>query len=110
MAFSEGVTNKWLVGKLETHNMETVSELFALADKCACESEAHARVERRGALKDPLEGEAPMLGAKKNKRKAATVLAAEGRPKPQVGDKPAGEGKAPTTTTSPSAAWSRTWR
>ena len=33
MAFSEGVTNKQLVGKLETHNVETVSELFALAEK-----------------------------------------------------------------------------
>ena len=35
MAFSEGVTNKQLVGKLETHNVETVSELFTLVDKCA---------------------------------------------------------------------------
>jgi hypothetical protein len=35
-----------LVGKLETHNVETVSELFALADKYAREAEAHARVER----------------------------------------------------------------
>ena len=35
MAFSEGVTNKRLVGKLETHNVETLFELFALADKCA---------------------------------------------------------------------------
>jgi hypothetical protein len=34
MTFSEGVTNKRLVGKMETHNVETVSELFALADKC----------------------------------------------------------------------------
>ena len=33
MAFSEGVTNNRLVGKLETHNEEIVSELFALADK-----------------------------------------------------------------------------
>jgi len=38
-----------LVGKLETHNVETVSELFALADKYAREAEAYARVERRGA-------------------------------------------------------------
>ena len=38
MTFSEGVTNKRLVGKMETHNVETVSELFALADKCV---EAH---------------------------------------------------------------------
>ena len=44
MAFSEGFSNKLLVGKLETHNVETVSKLFVLADKCACESEVHARV------------------------------------------------------------------
>ena len=37
MAFSEGVTNKRLVGKLETHNVETIFELFAVADKCAWE-------------------------------------------------------------------------
>ena len=43
LAFSEGVTNKQLVGKLET-----ISELFALADKYAREAEAHTRVERRG--------------------------------------------------------------
>ena len=49
MAFSEGVTNKRLVGKLETNNMETVSELFALADKYALEAEAYARVKHRGA-------------------------------------------------------------
>jgi hypothetical protein len=92
MAFSEEVTNKRFVGKLETHNVETVSELFALADKGARESEAHARVERRGAPEDPPEGETPRLGAKKNKRKAAAVLAAEGHPKPQAGGKTAGEG------------------
>ena len=55
ITFSEGVTNKRLVGKLETQNMETISELFALADKYARE-------------------------AKANKQKAAAVLAAEGRP------------------------------
>jgi hypothetical protein len=37
MAFSEEVTNKRLVGKLETHNVETIFELFAVADKCAWE-------------------------------------------------------------------------
>jgi hypothetical protein len=30
MAFSEGDTNKCLLGKLEMHNVETVAELFAL--------------------------------------------------------------------------------
>jgi len=35
MAFSEGVTNKQLMGKLKTHNIETIAELFALVDKCA---------------------------------------------------------------------------
>ena len=44
MAFSEGVTNKRLVGKMDTHNVETVSS--------------------RDAPEDPPEGEAPKLGAK----------------------------------------------
>jgi hypothetical protein len=79
MAFSEGVTNKQLVGKLETHNVETVSELFALADKCARNVEAHARVKHRGATEEPPARDRPKPGVKTNKRKAAAVLAAEGR-------------------------------
>ena len=82
MAFSEGVTNKRLVGKLETQNVETVSELFALADKCARKAEAHARVEHRGTTEEPPARDGLKPGVKTNKRKAASVLAAEGRPKP----------------------------
>ncbi|RLN12782.1 hypothetical protein C2845_PM09G09180 [Panicum miliaceum] len=43
MAFSEGVTNKQLVGKLEMHNVETVAKLLALATKCAREAESASR-------------------------------------------------------------------
>ena len=52
MAFSEGITNKRLVGKLETHNVETISELFGLEDKYAWEAEAYARVERWALLRN----------------------------------------------------------
>ena len=98
MAFSEGVTNKWLVGKLETHNVETISELFALADKCAQESEAHARVERRGTPEESPARDDPKPGAKRNKQKAAAVLPAEGRPKPPPRGSPAGDGRGPAST------------
>ncbi|RLN35650.1 putative polyprotein [Panicum miliaceum] len=94
MAFTEGVTNKRLVGKLETRNVETVSELFVLADKCAQEVEAQQRSERRGVLDEPAEPEHTRSGQpdnKKNKRKAATILAAvEGRNKQQPGRAPGG--------------------
>ena len=54
MAFiSKGVTNKWLVGKLETRNVETISKLFSLEDNCAWESKAQTRVERCGILEEP---------------------------------------------------------
>ena len=94
MPFSEGVTNKRLVGKLETHNMETIFELFALADKYAWEAEAHIRVERRGAQEETPARDGPNPSAKLNKRKAATVLAAEGRPKqPPRGNPASGDRK-----------------
>lgn len=35
MASTEGIIDKRLAVKLETHNVETVAELFALEDKCA---------------------------------------------------------------------------
>ncbi|RLN03210.1 uncharacterized protein C2845_PM13G08380 [Panicum miliaceum] len=79
MAFTEGVTNKRLVGKLETRNIETVFELLALADKCAREAEAQQRSDRCGAPEDPTAPEHARSGRpdnKKNKQKAATVLAA----------------------------------
>jgi hypothetical protein len=48
-AFNEGVTNKQFVGKLETHNVETVSVLFVLEDKYTREAEEYARFECQGA-------------------------------------------------------------
>lgn len=44
MAFAEGITDKRLAGKLEIHNVETVAELFALADNYAREGKAQTRV------------------------------------------------------------------
>ena len=92
MAFSEGVTNKQMVGKQETHNVEIIAEVFALADKCARESEAHSWVERRGVPEEPLAPKPQKPGAKKNKRKAVAILAAEGRPKLAARGNPAGNG------------------
>ncbi|RLN34471.1 hypothetical protein C2845_PM03G28340 [Panicum miliaceum] len=91
MAFTEDVTSKHLVGKLETRNVKTVSELFALPDKCAREAKVQQRSVRRGAPEEPAVPEHTWSGRpdnKKNKRKAATVLAvAEGRNKqpPRLG-------------------------
>jgi hypothetical protein len=62
--------------------VETVSELFALADKYAREAEPYAWVKLRGAPEEPPACNEPKTGAKANKRKAAAVLAAERRPKP----------------------------
>jgi hypothetical protein len=61
---------------------------------CTRESEVHARVEWQGAPEDPPTNDAPKPGVKRNKRKAAVVLAAEGRPKPPAGGRPADEGRA----------------
>ncbi|RLN36344.1 retrotransposon protein, putative, unclassified [Panicum miliaceum] len=79
MVFTEGVT---------------VSELFALADKCAWEAEAQQHSERRGVPDEPSEPDHTRPGRpdnKKNKRKAATVLAAaQGCNKQQPGRGPRG--------------------
>ena len=94
MAFSEGVTNKRLVGKLETDNVETVFELFALADKYAREAEAHARFERRSAPEESPAREGPKSGTKANNRKATAVLTTKGRPRqPPKGNPMGGERK-----------------
>jgi hypothetical protein len=90
MAFSEGVTNKCLVGKLEMHNVETVVELLALADKCAREAEAQSRTERRNTSKEPASSESSRPGNKKNKWKVVAALATEGRNNPPIGRKPVG--------------------
>lgn len=80
-----------MVGKLETRNVETVSELFALADKYAWEAEAWSRSERRG--KESASQEQTKLnrpGDKRNKRKAVAALAMEGRNKQHAGRVPGG--------------------
>jgi hypothetical protein len=41
MAFRQGVRDEKMLEKLATHDMETVSTLFALADKCARATEGH---------------------------------------------------------------------
>jgi hypothetical protein len=41
-AFREGVRDEKMLEKLVTHDVETVTMLFALADKCARAAEGHA--------------------------------------------------------------------
>jgi hypothetical protein len=41
-AFRQGVRDKKMLEKLATHQVETVTTLFALADKCARAAEGHA--------------------------------------------------------------------
>jgi hypothetical protein len=41
-AFREGVRDEKMLEKLATHDVETVTTLFALADKCARAAEGHA--------------------------------------------------------------------
>jgi hypothetical protein len=41
-AFREGVRDEKMLEKLATHDVETVTMLFALADKCARAAEGHA--------------------------------------------------------------------
>ena len=40
-AFHQGVRDEKMLEKLATHQVETVSTLFALADKCARAAEGH---------------------------------------------------------------------
>jgi hypothetical protein len=41
-AFRQGVRDEKMLEKLATHDVETVTTLFALADKCARAAEGHA--------------------------------------------------------------------
>jgi hypothetical protein len=41
-AFRQGVCDKKMLEKLATHDVETVTTLFTLADKCAIAAEGHA--------------------------------------------------------------------
>jgi hypothetical protein len=94
MAFSEGVTNKRLVGKLETHNIKTVTKLFTLADKCTWEIEAQSRVERRGIPEEPVSLDPGKPNAKKRKRKAVAAIASEEHNRPPVWGNPLGRPRA----------------
>jgi hypothetical protein len=102
-AFRQGVRDEKMLEKLATHDVETVSTLFALADKCARAAEGRAwhsapqtRVAQTGGS-----GAAPRVGKKKNKgcghekpRSTALVIAAttggrrdhNKRPQPQRGN------------------------
>jgi hypothetical protein len=67
-----------LVGKLETHNVKTLAELFSLAHKCSKEAEAQSCTERRNAPEEAASLERNQPGNKKNKRKAIAALATDG--------------------------------
>ncbi|RLN08216.1 putative polyprotein [Panicum miliaceum] len=93
MAFTEVVTNKRLVGKLETRNIETVFELFIFEDKCAREAEAWHCSKQRGISEEPTSQEHAQSNRpdnKRNKWKATAVQAAEGRNKQHPGRVPGG--------------------
>ena len=120
MAFREGVTNKRLAGKLETHNVETVSELFALVDKCARDAKAHTRVECRGAPEETsardgprnpvsrrtsrrLPLSCPRRGAQGHSLGETLPAVRGGQLLPAKTEASGGSSIAPTGTTSPSA-------
>jgi hypothetical protein len=103
MAFSEGITNKHLVGKVETHNIETVVKLFSLADKCAQEAEAQSCTER--CAEELASPECSKPGNKKNKQKAVAALATEGRNKPPTGRNLGGGSQKPTLVKHGAGEW-----
>jgi hypothetical protein len=105
MAFSDRVTNKGLVKKLETHNIVTIAELFALADKCAKEVEAQSRSERCNAPEEPASPEHSRLGNKKKKQNAVTALATEGRNNPPTGRKSVGGSQKPALAKQGASKW-----
>jgi hypothetical protein len=102
-AFRQGVRDEKMLDKLATHDVETVSTLFALADKCARATEGWAwhSAPQTGAAQSGGSGVVPWDGKKKKKgrdhekpRSTALVVAAAtgGRgahnksPRPQRGN------------------------
>jgi hypothetical protein len=102
-AFRRGVRDEKMLEKLATHDVETVSTLFALADKCARAAEGWAwhSAPQTGAAQTGGSGVVPRDGKKKKKgrdhekpQSTALVVAAatEGqgdhnkRPRPQRGN------------------------
>jgi hypothetical protein len=74
-AFQQGVRDKKMLEKLATHDVETVTTLFTLADKCARAAEGRAwhstlqtRVTQMGGS-----GAATQGGGKKKKKHRVTI-------------------------------------
>jgi hypothetical protein len=102
-AFRQGVRDEKMLEKLATHDVETVSTLFALADKCARAAEGRVwhSVPQTGAAQTGGSGAVAQDGKKKKKKNhgheksysaALVVAAATGgrgdrnkRPRPQKG-------------------------
>lgn len=101
--------NKCLVGKLETHNVETVAKLFSLTDKCAREVEAQSRTECCNMPKELASPKCVKLSDQKNKCKAVATTTMEGRKKLPSGhgsiDGVSTRSTKPTAMTSLSVDW-----
>jgi hypothetical protein len=102
-AFCQGVRDEKILKKLDTHDVETVPTLFAMADKCARAAEGHAwhSAPQTGAAQSGGSGAVPRDGKKKKKghnheksRSTSLVVAAaiggqgdrNKRPQPQRGN------------------------
>jgi hypothetical protein len=80
LLFRQGVHDKKMLEKLATHDVETVTTLFALADKCARATEGHAwhSAPQTGVTQTGGSGIATQGGGKKKKKN-------HGYDKPQSG-------------------------
>jgi hypothetical protein len=69
-AFRQGVRDEKMLEKLATHDVETISTLFALADKCARAAEGHAwhSAPQTGVTQTGGSGTVPRDGKKKKKK------------------------------------------
>jgi hypothetical protein len=69
-AFRQGVRDEKMLEKLATHDVETVTTLFALADKCARAAEGHAwhSAPQTGVTKTGGSGAVSQDGKKKKKK------------------------------------------
>jgi hypothetical protein len=70
-AFRQGVRDEKMLEKLATHDVETVTTLFALADKCARATEGHAwhTTPQTGVTQTGGSGAGTQVGGKKKKKK-----------------------------------------
>jgi hypothetical protein len=75
-AFHQGVRDEKMLEKLATHDVETVSTLFALADKCAraAEDRAWHSAPQTGAVQTGGSGAVPRDGKKKKKGRGREKL------------------------------------